>query len=90
MKKRTRLKRLEVIWDQLPLEVMSSLLLEGKGFLAEIERLRDNKKRDLALTGKLVRKRRRVKNSLVAFWALTFPCGLGDKRTFQRADLFRS
>ena len=54
-------KRLEVVWDQLPLEVMSSLLLEGRGFLAEIERLRENKKRDLAHTGKLVRKRRRVK-----------------------------
>ena len=54
-------KRMEIIWKDVPLEVMASLLEEGNGFLAEIERLRENKKRDQALTGNVVRKRRRVK-----------------------------
>ena len=36
--------RVEVVWEQVPLEVMSEVLAEGKNFALEMERLKSNKR----------------------------------------------
>ena len=53
--------RLPVIWSDLPLDVLDSLVREGTGFLAELDRHRENKKRAEIIGIKTPRKRRRVK-----------------------------
>ena len=36
--------RVNVVWEEVPLDVMSSLLQEGKGFLDEIDRMKTAKR----------------------------------------------
>ena len=51
--------RVPVVWSDLPLDVMSSLLVEGKGFLDELDRLKLAKADEVKSSR---RKRRRIKN----------------------------
>ena len=50
--------RIEVKWEEVPLDVMTSLLLEGQGFLEEINRLKSAKGAEVT---RVIRKRKRVK-----------------------------
>ena len=53
-------RRVAVNWEEVPLDVMASLLREGQGFLDELGRLKLARKAEQALG---YRKRRRVKTA---------------------------
>ena len=54
-------KRLEVVWSELPLEVLALLVKEGNGFLAEIEKYKADKRAAIKEGVAVPRKRRRTK-----------------------------
>lgn len=57
----TEANRLPVIWADLPLDVLDALIREGTGFMAELDKHRENKKRAESIGIRVPRKRRRVK-----------------------------
>jgi hypothetical protein len=55
--------RVEVVWEQIPLEVMGGLLAQGQEFLLELERLKSHKRASSVPQYKL---RKRVKKPWAA------------------------